>query len=745
MKKFLFRFLGLFFFFLFVFELSSLNVMAISPSITVGHAIFEDNTLSFMFYDDGSYNHFSEYSQVLTIDIEDKNKTIIHQIKLDNIIWGHLIWASGNTHEMKFNINEPIWNGKIYISLASLNNCTFSIGMTEIVNGISPVPEHSLSLNEYGILTIESEDSAWLDSLSKDTIKIYPDRDLKYYYKSSDNHFLKGENKIDTVVAPVATITAPTVIREPGKAIISLTDRPEIAAALEGLSDVNSILLSSGTETGYLYQPHMENLTFSLSAHKMTLIPKKDSACEDTGYLAYYKCTSCNKYYEDSEHSAEILDIDSWKQNKGLIPISHNNLYHKPRGTAYCNRAAIKSYYHCIDCDRYFEDADCLKPIVNISEWKNGEGNLGLDPTNHFLNGQELRLYPSVPATCTEDGIKEYYYCTRCYKYFSDSDGLKYICARSETDKLATWEAGEGLIPRGHKKAKNISTKRLLTEATCTNSATYYYECEICQKQLDETFSYGLPKGHIEVVDPEVKATCISAGKTEGKHCSVCNETLVEQVSIPAGGHSFINVVVSPASIKSDGLSIKKCSICDEESEALAIPRAYVVMDEDTVKYTGKDIKPAIRVITKDGQPISKSNYIVTYKNNKKIGAATATITFKDYYTGSAKKTFNIVDKKLVPAKVSNLKVTGQSKELKVTWKKLSANASGYEIQYATDANFLTAGKPVKISQNDITSATIKKLKSKTKYYVRIRSYNKSGKTIAYSSWAKIKKAVKTK
>ena len=45
--------------------------------------------------------------------------------------------------------------------------------------------------------------------------------------------------------------------------------------------------------------------------------------------------------------------------------------------------------------------------------------------------------------------------------------------------------------------------------------------------------------GHTEVVDAAVAATCTTAGKTEGKHCSVCGEVTVAQTAIAALGHDF--------------------------------------------------------------------------------------------------------------------------------------------------------------------------------------------------------------
>ncbi len=70
---------------------------------------------------------------------------------------------------------------------------------------------------------------------------------------------------------------------------------------------------------------------------------------------------------------------------------------------------------------------------------------------------------------------------------------------------------------------------------------------------------------------------------------------------------------------------------------------------------------------------------------------------------------------------------------------------TGYQIQYSTSKKFAAKKtKIVSVKKATTTKRTIKKLKSKKKYYIRIRSYKVlNGKTY-YSSWSK-SKAVKTK
>lgn len=67
-----------------------------------------------------------------------------------------------------------------------------------------------------------------------------------------------------------------------------------------------------------------------------------------------------------------------------------------------------------------------------------------------------------------------------------------------------------------------------------------------------------------------------------------------------------------------------------------------------------------------------------------------------------------------------------------------------YLIQVATDKNFKKNKKSILVKKQKTTSAKIKKLKSKKKYYVRVRTYKVVGRKKVYSSWIN-GKATKTK
>jgi hypothetical protein len=75
-----------------------------------------------------------------------------------------------------------------------------------------------------------------------------------------------------------------------------------------------------------------------------------------------------------------------------------------------------------------------------------------------------------------------------------------------------------------------------------------------------------------------------------------------------------------------------------------------------------------------------------------------------------------------------------KGKKMTVKWKK-NSKASGYELQYSTSSSFSNA-KKVTVSSGSTVSKTISGLTKNKKYYVRVRSYKKSGNTKYYSAWS---------
>ena len=126
--------------------------------------------------------------------------------------------------------------------------------------------------------------------------------------------------------------------------------------------------------------------------------------------------------------------------------------------------------------------------------------------------------------------------------------------------------------------------------ATCTEEG---YEISVCSR-CDAIKERAIPaKGHTEVLDEAVAATCTETGKTEGKHCSVCNTVFIEQETTPALGHDFGAWTQTKAPTCTEkGEEKRTCSRCSEtETREIAVKEHTVVIDaavEATCTAAGK-------------------------------------------------------------------------------------------------------------------------------------------------------------
>ena len=102
----------------------------------------------------------------------------------------------------------------------------------------------------------------------------------------------------------------------------------------------------------------------------------------------------------------------------------------------------------------------------------------------------------------------------------------------------------------------------VVNEPTCTTAGEQTRTCTDCGEMQTKKIP---AKGHTEVTDAAVAATCTTTGMTEGKHCSVCDEVLVAQETVDALGHTeVIDAAVAPTCTASGLTEGKHCSVCNE-------------------------------------------------------------------------------------------------------------------------------------------------------------------------------------
>ena len=296
-----------------------------------------------------------------------------------------------------------------------------------------------------------------------------------------------------------------------------------------------------------------------------------------------------------------------------------------------------------------------------------------------------------VAPTCTADGYT-LHKCSVCGTSYKDS-----------TTKAT-----------GHSYGNSVVTK----QPTCTSEGTAIKTCTKCNATVTEK----LPaKGHTAVTDKGYPATCTTAGKTDGSHCSVCNTVIKVQTVINATGHKSSGWIVDKtASIGVKGSKHKECTVCKKVLETAEIPalsrisisKASVTLSTSTYAYDGKAKKPGVTVKLNGKTLKNGTDYTVSYSNNTKVGTAKVTITGKGNYTGSVSKTYSIKNnfKKATVSGISTKAFTGKNITQSITVKyngKTLKNGTDYTVSYSNNKSIGTA--TVKIAGKGSYTGTITK------------------------------------
>lgn len=184
----------------------------------------------------------------------------------------------------------------------------------------------------------------------------------------------------------------------------------------------------------------------------------------------------------------------------------------------------------------------------------------------------------------------------------------------------------------------------------------------------------------------------------------------------------------------------------EANNDTAITPVPAVINASDITLTKSKKKANIITSIESDGKVSLKSSNtkVVKISGTKVIpvnpGKANVTITVAaGTRYAAASKTVTIT---VIPAKPSLRSVKSKTaKQATVTWKK-AKSISGYQISYSQNSSMKKA-KTLTV-KGSATRATLKKLVSKKKYYVRIRTYKVISGKKYYSKWSS-KKSVKIK
>ena len=220
---------------------------------------------------------------------------------------------------------------------------------------------------------------------------------------------------------------------------------------------------------------------------------------------------------------------------------------------------------------------------------------------------------------------------------------------------------------------------------------------------------------HSDKVQVVIAATCTEQGAVQSR-CADCDKLISQTFTAPLGHTMVITTPAkAPTCTTSGNTQAGYCTVCGYNEVSTVIPA------------TGHNFGN------------NSANCLVCGTANPNYVAPTPAPTPTPTPTQHTQTSKPVAKPKSAKIK----KVKAAKKAIAVEWKKVSG-VKGYQIQVATDKKFKKNKKTVIVKKQKTTKVTVKKLKAKKKYYVRIRTYKTVKGKKVYSSWSKVK-TVKTK
>ncbi|SFA69940.1 Fibronectin type III domain-containing protein [Acetitomaculum ruminis DSM 5522] len=342
-------------------------------------------------------------------------------------------------------------------------------------------------------------------------------------------------------------------------------------------------------------------------------------------------------------------------------------------------------------------------PFANCPKLKNievSEDNVGLKSDNSILYNADMSTLICYPS---QKKGESYSIPNGVFNIFNEAINNNYLEYINIPKSLKN-TGKDAIILNINKDSKftlvNNSSIKIVIKASCYDCQAFIYDT----KKNQGNFSTGLSTGSWDLkVTPHI-----------------CKK------------------IIKKATTKTDGYILEKCKVCNKVLNKTIIYKANKIqVSSRDITFTKKALKPKVTIKDSKGKVLKSTWYTLKYSSNVNVGKATVTATLKGNYSGNLKATF-----KILPPATSIKKATAKSGKLTISWNCLKSMVSGYEIQYSTSKNFNKNIKTLVIKNKTASKATIDKLKSKTRYYVRIRTFKKINLNKYYSLWESYPKYV---
>ena len=155
-------------------------------------------------------------------------------------------------------------------------------------------------------------------------------------------------------------------------------------------------------------------------------------------------------------------------------------LTHHEKVAATCTENGVKEYWTCSVCNDKFSDTQGKNEIADFDTWKADAGKIP-------AAGHDMTKTEAKAATCTEAGNEAYWTCSTCHKNFSDEQG------KNEISDLDAWKADAGKIPVTKHDWSNHDGICKVCKTPCGETHQPGTTCPVCHKYTSYPYVPGAP------------------------------------------------------------------------------------------------------------------------------------------------------------------------------------------------------------------------------------------------------------
>ena len=289
------------------------------------------------------------------------------------------------------------------------------------------------------------------------------------------------------------------------------------------------------------------------------LVPKQEPTCKETGMQAYYKCSVCNEYFDESKTEKTVTELTI-----SIDPNAHDFGAWIAEVPATCVATGTKGHKDCNRCNRHYDESG--NEITDLTIQKND---------NHDWNAWVSNGDGTHTRTCKRDGG---------HKENGTCSGGAATCTTKAVCDVCRTEYGETAPHNTTQYGGKDSSGHWDTCSTCDNKLNFEAHTPD-RENADETNPVKCTKcdfviapvlGHIHnttFVD-EVGATCMKEGSKSYYKCSGCEVKFEdkeatkpitdESTLVIAKAHKFGAWIdeVSATEEKEGTKGHKDCSVC---------------------------------------------------------------------------------------------------------------------------------------------------------------------------------------